>query len=67
MLYKSFVDALINALIHRCTCAKERKNPYPNFIPDIVNINFPQIWRVEVKGTEWVGLELNVTVGRFDK
>ena len=41
MLYKRFVYALIYTLIYRYTCAKERKNSYPNFIPDIVNINFP--------------------------
>ena len=39
-------------------------------VPEVININFPQIWDFEVKGTGWVGLELSVilaqTVGRLD-
>ena len=39
-------------------------------VPEVININFPQIWYFEVKGTGWVGLELSVIlaqiVGRLD-
>ena len=41
-----------------------------NFISEVINIDFWQIWHFDVKGAGWVGLELNVilmqTVGRFD-
>ena len=43
---------------------------YTNFIPEVINIDFPQIRHFEVKDTGWVDLELSViltqTVGRFD-
>ena len=36
---------------------------------EVMNIDFPQIWHFEVKGTGWVGLELSIistqNVGRF--
>ena len=39
-------------------------------MPEVININFPQFWSFEVKGTGWVGLDLGIifteTVGRFD-
>ena len=39
-------------------------------IPEFINIDFPQIWHFEVKGSGWAGLELRIiltqTVGRFD-
>ena len=32
-----------------------------------MNINFWQILHFDVKGTGWLGLELSIIVGRFDK
>ena len=29
-------------------------------MPEVINIDFPQIWHFEVKRTGWEGLELNV-------
>ena len=70
MLYNIFACAQIYALIYLCTCVKERKNSYTNFIPEVININFLHIWHFEVKGTWWVGLEFGViltqAVGRLD-
>ena len=49
---------------------KLHKNSYTNFIPEVININFRQIWDSDVKGTGLVGLELTIilaqTLGRFD-
>ena len=43
---------------------------YTDFIPEVINLDFPQIWDFEVKGTGWVGMELSFilaqTVGRFN-
>ena len=53
-LYNIFVYALIYRIIYICTCVKERKASlkfYTNFIPEVINIDFPQIWHFEVKGT----------------
>ena len=37
--------------------------------PEVINIDFPQIWHCEVKDRGWVDLELNIiltqTVGRL--
>ena len=35
-------------------------NSHANFIPEVMNIDFSQIWHFEVKVTGWVGLELSV-------
>ena len=68
-----FVYALIHLIIYICTCVKETKASlkfYTNFIPEVINIDFPQIWHFEVNGTGWVGMELSFilaqTVGRFN-
>ena len=49
---------------------KVHSNSYTNFISEVINIDFQQIWHFDVKGTGWVGLEFRViltqTVGRFD-
>ena len=34
-------------------------------VPEVININFPQIWYFEVKGTGWVGLELSVILAQL--
>ena len=45
-------------------------NSYTNFISEVVNIDFWQIWHFDVKGTGWVVLELSIIfmqiVRRFD-
>ena len=48
-----------NACTYLCICVKERKaslNSYTNFIFEVINIDFQQIWHFGVTG--WVGLEL---------
>ena len=41
-----------------------------NFVSEVINIHFPQIWHFDVKDTGRVGLHVNVilmqTMGRFD-
>ena len=44
-------------------------NSYTNFIPEVININFPfgiwQIWQIlyfKVKGTGWLSLELSISL-----
>ena len=43
---------------------------YINFISEVINIDFWQIWYFDVKDTVWVGLQLSAilmqTVGRFN-
>ena len=51
--------------------AKLHQNSYTNFISEVVNIDFWQIWHFNVKGAGWVGLELEISIifmqslGRF--
>ena len=49
---------------------KPSLNSCTNFISEVINIDFWQIWHFDVKDTGWVGLELSIifmqTVGRFD-
>ena len=53
-----------------CERKKASKNPYTNFISEVINIDFQQIWHFDVKGTWWVGLELTIifmqAMGRFN-
>ena len=50
---------------------KLHQNSYTNFISEVINIDFQQIWYFDVKGTGWVGLELEISIifmqslGRF--
>ena len=57
--YNIFVYALIYAFIYSCTWVKEKLhwNSYTNFISEVINIDFRQIWHFDMKGTGWVGLE----------
>ena len=70
--YNIFVYALIYAFIYSCTWVKEKLhwNSYTNFISEVINIDFRQIWHFDLKGTRWVGLELSIifmqTVGSFN-
>ena len=51
-----FIYALIYALIYLCTCVKERKaslNFLPNFIFEVVNIDFWQIWHFDANDNGW--------------
>ena len=61
LLIHLFIDALV--------CDK-KKFPYTNFLFEVININFWQIWYFDVKGTGWLVVILNVilaqTVGKFD-
>ena len=62
MLYNIFVYASIYALL-------SKKKSFIK-IPEVINIDFPQILHFEVKGTGWVGLGFSViltqtVVGRF--
>ena len=69
-LYNLFVYALIYALIYWSRKKKLHYISYTNFIFEVINIDFWQIWHFDVKVTRWVGLQLSViltqTVGRFD-
>ena len=46
-------------------------NSYINFISEVINISFRQIWHFDKKATGWVGLKLSIifiqTAGRRDK
>ena len=64
---------IIYVFIYLCTYVKEIEpslNSCTNFISEVINIDFWQIWHFDVKDTGWVGLELSIifmqTVGRFD-
>ena len=57
--------------MHLCERKKSFiKNLYTNFISEVIDIDFWQIWHFDGKGTGWVGLELSIiltrTVERFD-
>ena len=60
---------IYNKFVYAHTSYSQRTKSFIK-IPEVININFPQIWHFEVKGAGWVGLELSViltqTVGRFD-
>ena len=64
MIYNKY-----NKFVYAHTIYSQRKKSFIK-IPEVININFPQIWHFEVKDTGWVGLELSIiltqTVGRFD-
>ena len=38
------------------------KNSYANFISEVITIDFWLIWHFDVKGTGWVGLELELSI-----
>ena len=70
-LYNVFVYALIYAFfIYVWKKEKLHQNFYTNFIFEVINIDFWQIWHFDGKGTGWVDVELSVilaqTVLRFD-
>ena len=61
LLIHLFIDALV---------WDKEKFPYTNFLFEVININFWQIWYFDVKGTGWLVVILNVilaqAVGKFD-
>ena len=67
-MYNIF-ELCTNLCTYLCTCVKERKIN-SNFISEVINIDFRQIWYFDMKGTGWVGLELSIiftqTMGSFD-
>ena len=68
-----FMHWFMHLFIYTIVWKKEKlhQNSYTNFISEVVNIDFWQIWHFNVKGTGWVGLELEISIifmqslGRF--
>ena len=38
---------------------------YTRFIFEVININFCQIWLLDVKGTGWLGLQLSTILAQL--
>ena len=68
-----FMHWFMHWFIYTIVWKKEKlhQNSYTNFISEVVNIDFWQIWHFNVKGAGWVGLELEISIifmqslGRF--
>ena len=68
-----FMHWFMHWFIYTIVWKKEKlhQNSYTNFISEVVNIDFWQIWHFNVKGVGWVGLELEISIifmqslGRF--
>ena len=68
-----FMHWFMHWFIYTIVWKKEKlhQNSYTNFISEVVNIDFWQIWHFNVKGAGWVGLELEIgiifmqSLGRF--
>ena len=62
----------MHLFIHALVWKKEKLhlNSYTNFISEVINIDFQEIYNFDVKDKGWVGLKFSVIliliVGRFD-
>ena len=63
-----FMHLFIYALVWKKE--KLHLNSYTNFISEVINIDFQEIYNFDVKDKGWVGLKFSVIliliVGRFD-
>ena len=63
-----FMHLFIYALVWKKE--KLHLNSYTNFISEVINIDFQEIYHFDVKDEGWVGLKFSVIliliVGRFD-
>ena len=63
-----FMHLFIYALVWKKE--KLHLNSYTNFISEVINIDFQEIYHFDVKDKGWVGLKFSVIliliVGRFD-
>ena len=68
-----FMHWFMHLFIYTIVWKKEKlhQNSYTNFISEVVNIDFWQIWHFNVKVAGWVALELEISIifmqslGRF--
>ena len=67
-----YIIYLLHLFIDACVQKNEKPHyiSYTNFIFEVKNITFWQIWHFDVKEAGWVGLQLSIiliqTVGRSD-